>query len=388
MREATLSQPKHPVVVKVDNVDGDLQVVGWERDEITARTDGDSVDLRNQDGEVSLACDGDAILYLPRDASLEVQNISGDADIRALSGALKISNVAGDLQMQNVGAVSLENVAGDLRLRVCEGDFSAKSLAADVSLRDVRGAVNLGNVGADFYLRELTGNLSVNVGADAVIYLQPVPEGVYRVTAGAHILLRIPAQPDAEFELTAGTDESIRIDLPEAASTVTGPVYKLKLGEGSAKFRLIAGGDLVVTSRAREWESAAEFDRGSRGEGYGPHFHGAPLPGDFVPGDFLPADFGDRIGRTVEAATRRAQLKTEHAMRRAEEKIRASERRSMSMRFSVGRWGASVDRPISPAPPRNEQISDEERITILRMLQEKKINREEAEKLLAALEGK
>jgi hypothetical protein len=378
MKEATLSQPQRPVVVKVDNVDGDLQVVGWDRDEITAKTDGDTVDLRNQDGNVSLGCDGDAILYLPRDASLEVQNISGDADIRGLTGGLKIANIAGDLQLHNVGAVSLENVAGDLRLRVCDGDFSARSVSADVSLRDVRGGVSLDNVGADFYLRELTGNLSANVGADAVLYLQPAPEGVYNVSAGADILLRLPAQPDAEFDLAAGSDESIRIDLPEAASTVTGPAYKLKLGQGSAKFRLTAGGDVVVTSRAREWESAAEFDRSSRGEGYGPHFHGSPLP----------PDFSERISRTVEAATRRAQLKTEHAMRRAEEKMRASERRSMHMGVAAGRWSASGDRPIPPTPPRNEQVSDEERLTILRMLQEKKISREEAEKLLAALEGK
>jgi hypothetical protein len=33
-------------------------------------------------------------------------------------------------------------------------------------------------------------------------------------------------------------------------------------------------------------------------------------------------------------------------------------------------------------------VSDDERLTILKMLQEKKISVEEAEKLLAALEGK
>jgi hypothetical protein len=378
MKQATLSQPKRPVVVKVDNVAGDLQVVGWERDEITAKTDGDTVELSNLNGDTTLACDGDAILYLPRDASLEVMNISGDADIRALNGALKITNVSGDLQLRNVGPVSLENVGGDLSLRVCEGDFTARSAAADVSLRDVRGAVKLEGVGADFYLRELTGNLDVIVGADAVLYLQPSLEGVYEVTAGADILLRLPGQPDAEFVLAAGGPESIRIDLPEAASAVTGPTHTLTLGEGKAKFRLTAGADLVVTSRAKEWESAAEFDPSSRSEGYGPHSFGSPLP----------PDFSERITRRVEEATRRAQLKTEHAMRRADERIRAAERRSSHMGVSVGNWSAGAGRPAAPTPPVNEQVSDEERLTILRMLQEKKISREEAEKLLAALEGK
>ena len=42
-----------------------------------------------------------------------------------------------------------------------------------------------------------------------------------------------------------------------------------------------------------------------------------------------------------------------------------------------------------PFPPdaMNEPVSDEERMTILKMLQEKKITSEQADKLLAALEG-
>jgi hypothetical protein len=54
----------------------------------------------------------------------------------------------------------------------------------------------------------------------------------------------------------------------------------------------------------------------------------------------------------------------------------------------MGRWGASSERQASPPRPPSEPVSDEERLSILRMLQEKKITREEAEKLLAALEGK
>jgi hypothetical protein len=54
--------------------------------------------------------------------------------------------------------------------------------------------------------------------------------------------------------------------------------------------------------------------------------------------------------------------------------------------MSTGRWNwdfPSKGVPMSPKP----QASEEERMTILKMLQEKKITAEEAEKLLAALEG-
>jgi DNA-binding transcriptional ArsR family regulator len=56
------------------------------------------------------------------------------------------------------------------------------------------------------------------------------------------------------------------------------------------------------------------------------------------------------------------------------------------MNMNIGRW----EWDLAPQPP-DENIpaaSDEERLIILRMLREKKISLEEAEKLLAALEGK
>ena len=78
-------------------------------------------------------------------------------------------------------------------------------------------------------------------------------------------------------------------------------------------------------------------------------------------------------------------------MRRAEEKMRSAEQRSMHMGIKVGRFGATLERPsMPPVPPRPpaEPVTDEERLTILKMLQDKKISLQDAEKLLSALEGK
>ncbi len=97
-----------------------------------------------------------------------------------------------------------------------------------------------------------------------------------------------------------------------------------------------------------------------------------------VPGGF---DVGDRVRRKVEQATRRAEEK----MRRAEERIRDAESRSRHRPHVLFGWDSS-SRSTTPEPA-GEPVSEEERMTILRMLQEKKITSEEADKLLAALEG-
>lgn len=85
-------------------------------------------------------------------------------------------------------------------------------------------------------------------------------------------------------------------------------------------------------------------------------------------------DVGDRIRRKVEQATQRAERK----LRRAQVRIHQAE---------GVRWKYNSASDASPASQPGEPVSEEERMAILRMLQEKKITSEQAEKLLAALEG-
>ena len=54
--------------------------------------------------------------------------------------------------------------------------------------------------------------------------------------------------------------------------------------------------------------------------------------------------------------------------------------------LNIGRWKWDITPGASVEP--GGRVSDEERLSILKMLQEKKITVEEAEQLLAALEGK
>jgi uncharacterized protein YfaS (alpha-2-macroglobulin family) len=94
----------------------------------------------------------------------------------------------------------------------------------------------------------------------------------------------------------------------------------------------------------------------------------------------------DSWSRDIEHGSHRASIKIEAAMRRAEAKARAAEVRARRGQVNVGRWKWNISSDASDTT--NSPISDEERMSILKMLQEKKISVEEAEKLLAALEGK
>ncbi len=414
MKQQTITVGPAPEVA-LQAIPGDLRVAGWERAEIMAKTDGDMLNITADGERISVSCDENLILYLPRQASLQIENVAGDACLQAMSGAVNLGPVAGDLSLndtgaatlgtiagdaslRNIGSLSAEQISGDFVLRGGRGDCAIAAIGGDASFRDVEGAVTVENIGSDLFLRNARGGVVATTGADATLYLEPLPGKEYHITAGDDLLLRLPLDADVELNLTAGAPESIHVDFPGLELDEESPIQIITLGSGAARMFLMAGDELIVTSKAEKWDSAADF-----GVGMGDTSEWG-IPG-IPPIPPIPADLSERINSRVQAAMERAQARSEAASRRAEVKIAAAMRRAEAKaraaearahrphgRGFEGRVvirGAEVFRFSGQKPPeRGEPVSDEERLTILKMLQEKKISLDEAEKLLAALESK
>lgn len=407
MQKQTISVSSTPNLV-IESIPGDLRVAGWDRSEIMVKTDGDALQISTAADPIVISCDEDLTLYVPRGANVKVEKVAGDAILQALNGPVTLGPVAGDLTMNDLGPVTLGTIAGDASLRNI-GDLNAETIAGDFtlrgghgicvvdnvggdgSIRDLDGMLTIESVGSDLYVRNVHGAVTVKAGADVAFYVSPLPGQIYDVTAGDDLIVRLSPEANIILHLTADSPESIHVDFPGVELPEDCTSCEVTIGEqteGMAEMLLTASGDLLVTSQADPWESAAAFDSGD--------WRIPPIP----PIPPLPVDFSERINRRVqasmeraqvhiEAASRRTEAKVQAAMRRAEMKARAAEvrgRRGAQFNVNVGRWNWD----LSPGGPveTGEAVSDDERLIILRMLQEKKISIAEAEKLLAALEGK
>jgi hypothetical protein len=402
--------------ILVQSVAGDLRVAGWERSEIMAKTNGDVLDIQVSDNNFIISCDDDLILYLPRQATLVIEKVSGDANFQALKGQIKLGSISGDLSLndvqstsidsssgdvtlRNVGSNNLGSVNGDLNLRNGHGDCSAASIQGDASLRDVEGNVTLEDVGGSLYLRNVHGSVHASVSGDAVLNLEPLPGFEYHITSADDLLLHLPANVNAELHLatTGGEGEEIHVDFPGIILEEGSPTQKVTLGDGSARMYLTADQDLIVTSKYDKWDSAADFGMGMLD---GLDFDIPPIPP--IPPIPHMRDLNERINQKVQRAFEKVQLRTEGmsrradarveaAMRRAEARGRAAEVRARRLhdRHVSGRVIIGGTEMLSFSTNRKpvEPVSDDERLAILRMLQEKKISAADAEKLLAAIEG-
>jgi len=364
----------------VRSIPGDLRVIGCTQQEIRAKTDGDVLDLIPGETGATVSCDGDLILIIPIDSNLMIELVEDDASLRDLTGIIEIGKVLGNISLRHIGEVTIKEVGDEFIVRHGAGPIQVNNIGSDASIQDVVGDIVLGNVGEDLHLRGVSGNLTATVYEDAILYIEPEPGTEIHVNAGEDILLRLPKDPDVEMNLTCGSDNSIQIELP-GVSMEAGSSRLLTLGSGATKIYLTAGDDILVTHRADEWESRmdfdVDFDMGAMGKGYRD----------------IPENLAERITHQAEVATRHAELvheKAAVAMRRAERKMEAAARRAKQkirrsgwhVQYPTDNWSF----PQGMGTPIKEPVTDEERLTILRMLQEKKITAEEAEKLLAALE--
>jgi hypothetical protein len=352
--------------IQIDSIDGDLNVVGWDGEDILIKTDEDELTLEQNGEEVVFSCTDDVSLRIPREASLFIQRIGGDTALRGVMGNIEIKEIDNDLSIRDVSSVAIDTIKADFSLRSAKGNLFVKNVGGDVSVRDVEGNVTLESVADDLALRGGRGNVKVNVGEDVVVYLEPKADGAYSITAGDDILLVL--KPNANVTLTMHGDK-IDVTWPgiENQEDITERV--LVLGDGAAKITLNAGGDIRVTNDAEAGNSAQDF-------------------GNFAGMNFDWSGFGERISRQVEQAIPRAAKRAEEAARRVE---RHAERHARRWRgnVKVGRWNWDLNSQNVPAPPSppSEPVADEERMTILKMLAEKKITAEQAEQLLSALEG-
>ena len=416
MKQQTLQASTNPEIV-VEDLEGDLRVAGWDRSEVMARTKGEELEVESDENIFTITCDGDLILYLPREARLAIKNISGDVGLQAMMGEVKLENTSGDLTInsakqlalgnvsgdatiRNSGGVELDEIQGDFRLQTGSGDCSVTLIEGDAFVTDIEGNVNLESVNGDLFLTSIKGSITAKTSSDAAMNLDPSPGMEYRVNADGDLLLKLPADVNAELHLATvdGDEGSLHIDLPGVELEEGSPTQDFILGDGSAKIFVIAGQDLIVTSKSEEWSSAADFGMDMS------DFTGIPPIPPIPPLPPLPNISGDlniKINKKVQKAmakankrtenmSRRASAKVEAAMRRAEARVRAAEVRAR--RGGVGGRVVVGDTEIfnfsSERKPASPKVSDDERLTILKMLQEKKISVEDAENLFASLEGK
>jgi len=422
MEQKTLETSMNPGVV-IQEVMGNLQVKGWERPEIQMRAEPDCLNCIQDGDTVTINCSSDLAIRLPGNAAIQLEQANGDARFKLLEDVLAINRINGNLVLRSVGKTTVNQVNGNLTCRQSTADLQVDQVNGNVVVREANGSCLFGQIHGNLDLISVDGSVNADVDGNAKLKLYQMLGDTYKISADGNIFLDLVSNANVKLNLSSDSNQ-IRIRLPGNAQTIREESYELVLGEGTASMELSASGGVSVSGLEDQEETPGSYDD-----------EGEPFMG-------LPDDFGDRIANQVEAQieaqmdlitrqmneqlsrmteafnrygmtddeaeemmneTRRksaeAAARAEEKMRQAQEKLERkmesySQRRhtrAPGRRSGTGgsrEWRFNWSPPPKPRPaPAPPEVSEEERLMILKMLEEKKISMDEAAKLLSALDG-
>ena len=378
--------------VHIEAVGGDLRLRGWDRPEVAAQ--GDEARLSKEGEEAALLSgSGDLSARVPWQATIDLGSVGGDAKITDLGGALSIGKVGGDLALRKTGPAQVGQVGGDARVKRVAGSLRIGQAGGDVTIREVEGETSLGRVGGDLYVRDVGGACRAEqVGGDLVLSTDFMPGASYYFNVGGDVVCRVP--PGASVRVRVPAEAELGLDAP-GAEVVEGPEgEEIVFGAGEALLELEAGGEIRLVEEAEDYMMAINFQLEEDLESRLSELE-ERLSEQLSGLDALIAKKAEKFRTKAEREAERAARQAERLARKAE-RMAEQGRRKRSFTFSFGgdpfegAFPRGSRRPAPPTPPREpeEPVTDEERLMILRMVEKKQISVEEAEKLLAALEGR
>ncbi len=339
---------------------------------------------------------------LKRLETADIQNVRGNLRVKS-ADRLRVSRIGGNLQATEVGTLSTDQVGGN------------------ATLKGISGAVTLGQVAGNFAAKNLSGGAKVpKIGGNLALNGQVSAGSTYHFHVRGNAVLRLPAEASAHVALSARGKilSSVALaDRVEEGNTLSGT-----LGDGGAEIAVDAGGNVMLGGGSSEAGAAMGAELGEEishqieaslqaidleaiGRQVSEEMDAAlsrlQVKLESVDWERIGAQSQSAVERAMEQMRRnmdrmvekaaRHQEKVERKVEREQRRLERQERRrhkvagreqgtQEELADAAAEAAYREDGPVEPEPD-----LDEERLSILRMVEQGQISPEEAEMLLDAL---
>jgi hypothetical protein len=358
---------------------GNLVVRGSEEERIAIRVPGEADDvILDREGETFvITARSDCTLTCPRATTITVDAVRGNLKVEEVDGSVAVGTVHGNAHLRAVGPAAVEQVFGNLRARQAGGDLRAHTVRGNARVRGIEGSLSLGQVDGNLVAERLQGGLEAE-RVHGNVRLAPLvsPSLDYRLNADGNLTLHIPT--DASLRLALSARGGVRSSIPGLVLEETEGQMRGTLGAGEASLEAQVGGHASVRPLEPAYRPGEELDLSDL-EGLGAQIEARVAEAMSE----MESRLDESLGRIDSTEVRRRVERVAEKARRAAE--RETERVRLRTERAERRWRrASGRRPR----PRRTPATGEERMRVLRLVEEGKVTPEQAADLLSALEGR
>jgi hypothetical protein len=379
--------------ITVNECRGNLVVQGTERRQVDLRLQGeaDHVTLEQEGDTFVITAPAGCHITCPEDTVLTIGAVMGNLKVEGVKGQINVETVYGNATLRAVGPTVLGQTFGGLRVRRATGDLQAQVTRGDARIRHLAGSLSMERVDGNLTVDGLEGELNAgevqgNVRLGALFS----PGQTHRVKASGNVAVYVPV--DAGLSLSIQADGNVRSSLPGLILEETDDGLQGVLGDGEASLEARAKGNVSLRLMSSE-EDVGEIplDFVADLEGIGGQIEAriseAMAQMEVRLEESLGRIDSEQIRLDMERVKEQAMRRTEEAAKRTRRVAeREAERARMRAERAERRWRRASGR--KERRPRREPATDEERMRVLRMVEEGKLTPEQAAELLAALEGR
>lgn len=364
-------QPK----IAINSVGGDLRLTAREGATFEARAPERGELKGKQEGDrIVIECRSSCLVFLPAESQVDIESVGGDGRITGIKGDLLIKAIGGDLSLRRVGQVAINQVGGDLAARRIDGAMSVDTVGGDVSVEKTSEDLRIRAIGGDLRIKEAQGLIDASVGGDAQLDIAPSPGTKSAISAGGDLTCRLPQDSSARVNLQAAGDivlsVSGQIERDESSAVI-------EIGNCEADISLQAGGDLVMRDGTHKEDFSASLDEAFLSD----------ADAIIAEVDSKISEIEARLGAigagagTVDAERIGAQVR--RAVSKAIRKSTKAGRHAKTKKLNIQYDGPEIG--MFSKPSKRDGITDEERLSILKMVEKGTISVDQAEDLMQSL---
>ncbi len=361
---------------------GDLDVRGSERPDTMVETDTAPFTVSPFAGGARVESPDSCAVRMPEGGHVEAGHVLGDLRLRGIAGEITLGTVGGSCYARHIRSLKLEQVRGELHIRNLAGTAAIGQVHGCLMLRGIAGSVQVGTVGGDILGRDISAPVEIGRAYGSLTLRTGFEAGTTsRFNVQGEAVFWIPADASVRFILPAES----RIALDKGVESLPGEEGRVvQFGSAAATVYVTGAHSIAIRQQSEHDEETAFTYTFSLGADLSEHLAGisAELETQFAMLETRMSSIPERVRSHVEKRLHSARRQVEAAQRRVEREMRRAQREA-GRTHSAGAASQAGQRTSAGQP-----ITEEERLMVLRMLEEGRINVQEAEQLLAALEGR
>jgi hypothetical protein len=355
-----------------------LDIQGWGHPEVLIETDLNVQKISHEKDELGMIFMDDCELKVPKGVKVVIDRAYGNARLRDLTGELEINRVSGNLAVQNTWQTSISKVSGNCLVQDIHDSLTVNQVFGNFKGKDVRGDVKIEKASGGIELLSVSSGADMRAFGDIRVSINDNSTAPIKLRSSADIYLDLPINAAGEFHIKSGA-RLTELNIGDRKEKVAFHDHVLLLGNAARKFDLQANGKVRITGeKMQDVEILKLFKELDR--------------------LWQELRHESSLRREPAAPPMGYEPNQEEIVQDSEEKIQQQKEAEMRVQQAIQNVGLqlsklgvdpsiAVETEAFDANLVDEDLSAEERLVVMRMLQENKITLEEADRLLEALEN-